>query len=176
MKAASDAKISLLRVPSNFMAPSYEIVVGAESNSKTILHTKAAGGDLIAFQVNTPDILSSTELRQFWVKWSNGTIRFGKGGVVGLNELMNYVDPQPAFRRHVHSIAVASGLGAAEWELGQEFGSRKYYTDKLKLINVIQERIYERGNVRFACYVVSLLHIACVTPCLWIMSHSISRS
>lgn len=126
VKAASDAKISLLRVPSNFHAPSYEIIVGAEFNTRTILHSKSAGGDQIVFQVNTPDILSSTELRSFWVSWTNGTVRFGRGDTPGQSELLSYVDPQPAFRRHVHSLAVASGLGIAEWELGQEFGNRKY--------------------------------------------------
>ena len=125
VRAMSDAKVSLLRVPSNFKAPSYEIVVGAESNTRTVIHSKAAGGDQIVSQVNTPDILSFTELRSFWVSWNNGTVRIGKGETVGLNEILSYVDPQPAFRRHVHSIAVASGQGIAEWELGRPFGSRK---------------------------------------------------
>jgi hypothetical protein len=133
VKASSDAKISLLRVPSNFLAPSYEIIVGAEFNTRTILHSKAAGGDQVVFQVNTPDILSSAELRSFWVSWMNGTVRFGKGDTPGQNELMNYVDPQPAFRRHVHSIAVASGLGIAEWELGQAFGIREYICIQLAI-------------------------------------------
>jgi hypothetical protein len=137
VKASSDAKISLLRVPSNFLAPSYEIIVGAEFNTKTILHSKAAGGDQIAFQVNTPDILSSAELRSFWVSWMNGTVRFGKGDTPGQNELLNYVDPQPAFRRHVHSIAVASGLGIAEWELGAAFGTRKFTYFLLQLSHLI---------------------------------------
>ena len=107
-------------------APSYEIEIGAQFNSKILLHSKAAGGDSIVSQVDSPSVLGSTEFRPFWISWNNGTVRFGKGDVVGLNQLISYVDPQSAFRRHVHSIAVASGSGVAEWELGREFGSRKY--------------------------------------------------
>jgi len=121
VKAASDAMVSLLSVPSNFKAPSYEIIVGALGNTKTLLHCKSSAGD-IEFEIDTQNILSATELRSFWLSWVNGTIQFGTGDVVGQNRLLNFKDPQPTYRKYVHSVAVATGLGVnGEWEIGQKF-------------------------------------------------------
>ena len=123
VKAASDAHISLLSVPSNFKAPSYEVIIGALSNSKTVLFCKSSAGD-IEFEIDTPNILSSSELRSFWLSWINGTIQFGTGDVVGQSRLLNFKDPQPTYRKYVHAVAVATGLGVnGEWEIGELFGS-----------------------------------------------------
>ena len=127
VKASSDAMISLLSVPSNLKAPSYEVVIGAANNMKTVLHIRS-GTDDLPFEVDTPDILDPEELRPFWASWINGTIQFGKGSVVGQNRLISFPDPKPALRKHVHSIAVASGGEglsklplAGEWEFGDPF-------------------------------------------------------
>lgn len=127
VKAAHDALISLLRVPSNFKAPSYEIVIGTAGNTKTVLHIKSELSNLV-YEVFTPSILSSDELRAFWVSWVNGMVQFGTGELVGENVLLYYNDPQPAYRRYVHSLAVASGLDvAAEWEFGDPFDGRHIF-------------------------------------------------
>ena len=126
VKAAHDAMISLLSVPSNFNAPSYEIVIGANGNTMTVLHLKSELNDVI-FQVYTPNILNADELRSFWVSWLDGMVHFGTGEVVGQNALLNYTDPQPLYRKYVHSIAVASGTDVlAEWEIGELFDTSMY--------------------------------------------------
>lgn len=122
VKSAHDAMLSMLRVPNNFQAPSYEIIIGAVANSKTILYVKSSTENNNVFEINTPGILSAVELRAFWISWKNGTIHFGTGENVGQNALLNYTDPLPIYRKNVHSIAVASGLGAVgEWEFGEAF-------------------------------------------------------
>lgn len=128
VKAQSDAMISLLRVPRNIFATSYEIVIGTQSNGHTvtILRGKSPlGANEFEIEIDTVDILSSTDLRSFWVSWQDGAIQFGTGNVFGQGRLINYKDPQPSYRKYVHSLAVASGTNA-EWEFGQPFGSSMY--------------------------------------------------
>lgn len=74
------------------------------------------------FEVDSLDILHADELRPFWVRWLNGTVEFGKGDVVGVNRVLKFTDPDPTYRKHVHSLAVASlADSTAEWEFGDPF-------------------------------------------------------
>lgn len=125
VRSTSDARIALLSIPSNFKAPSYEITVGAKQNTITTLRCRSQSGDVV-FSVDSPDILSNQELRTFWVRWINGTIEFGRGDVVGSTRVLTYEDPDPTYRKHVHSIAVSSlASGTTEWELGSPFDTSK---------------------------------------------------
>jgi hypothetical protein len=125
VRAPSDAKLALLGVPSNFRALSYEIIIGAEQNTLTVIRVRSPGGE-VESQVNSPNILSASELRPFWIQWINGTIELGAGDAVGVNSILKLVDPDPAYRKHIHSIAVASLAGeTAEWEFGSPFDTGK---------------------------------------------------
>lgn len=128
VRVQSDAKLALLIVPGNYKTASYEFEIGVNGNTKSILRIKSATGDLVT-EVDTPSILSESELRPFWISWHNATIRFGTGESVGQGQLLSQTDPQPAYRRHVHSVAVASGAVVnGEWEFkgtlddGENFG------------------------------------------------------
>jgi len=46
-KFSSDVMLALLSVPSNLNAPSYEIRVGAQGNTLSILKSKSPMGDLV---------------------------------------------------------------------------------------------------------------------------------
>jgi hypothetical protein len=121
VRSASDAKVALLSVPGSFKAPSYEITIGAEQNTLTVLRCRSFSGDVV-FDVDTAGILSVEELRPFWISWVNGTVSFGVGEVVGYGRRLRFQDPDPTYRKYVHSLAVASGPGtSAEWEFGQNF-------------------------------------------------------
>ena len=123
VKSDRDAKLTLLSVPSNLRAPLYEITIGAQSNTKCVLKLRMGLND-VYIDFDTPDVLSATELRPFWLSWSNGTLRFGRGDVFYQNSLFIYNDPQPAYRKHIHAIELGSGTGSvAEWEVsGQNIG------------------------------------------------------
>ena len=109
----------MLSVPSNLNAPSYEITIGAQGNMMSVLKSKSPMGDLIT-QADTPGILDPSVFRSFWISWINGTVNFGSGDVVGQSRLLSFIDPQPTYRKHVHSIAVASGASSlGEWEFEQ---------------------------------------------------------
>ena len=112
VKSSSDAMLALLSVPSNLNAPSYEITIGAQGNTLSILKSKSPNGDLV-IQADTPGILDPGVFRSFWISWVNGTVNFGSGDVVGQSRLLSFIDPQPTYRKHVHSIAVASGAAAS---------------------------------------------------------------
>ena len=125
VRSRSDAKVALLSVPSNSKAASYEIIIGAQENTVTILRCRSPSGD-ISFEVDTPSILSADELRHFWVQWINGTIEFGKGDTVGLARQLKFTDPDPTYRKYIHSLAVASmSEEMAEWEFGTSFDASK---------------------------------------------------
>lgn len=116
VRVESDAKLALLIVPGNYKTSSYEFEIGINSNTKSRLIIKSEIGDMVT-EVETPSILSANELRPFWISWHNATIRFGTGESVGQGQLLSQTDPQPAYRRHVHSVAVATGAAAnGEWE------------------------------------------------------------
>jgi hypothetical protein len=121
VKADSDAKFRLLSAPGNVRAPSYEVEIGSAGNTKTALHIRSVGGEIVV-EHDTPGILSANEWRPFWVSWTSGTVKFGKGDIVGENIVINVQDPQPHYRNHIQSIAVATGSNTrAEWEFGEAY-------------------------------------------------------
>jgi len=142
VRALSDARLLLLSTPGNVQAPSYEIEIGAEDNTKTLLRVRSVVGDITIEQV-TKDILNVAELRPFWISWMNGTIKFGTGSVVGLSQVIFVTDPQPTFRKDVHSIAVSSSsLMRAEWEFGDDYDSGLL----MYLMLVITSKIHKSMN------------------------------
>jgi hypothetical protein len=118
VRAAHGASVLLLSTPGNIQAPSYQVDIGAQDNTKTIIRVKSATGETTVEQ-DTKDILSIIELRPFWISWTNGTLKFGTGSIVDASTVISVADPQPAYRRDVHSLAVSSESATiAEWEFG----------------------------------------------------------
>lgn len=84
-----------------------------------------SGGNNV-HEVSTPAILSGSELRSFWLTWVDGTVKFGRGNVVGVSEVLSFTDQDPSYRRFIHSLAVASLADEkAEWEFGSSFETGK---------------------------------------------------
>lgn len=126
VRALSDAKLVLLSTPGNTNTPCYEIDIGVQGNSKSVLRVRSVIG-AITVEQDTVNILSITELRSFWVSWSNGTLKFGSGSISGTATIASIVDPEPTYRKDVHSIAVASETNlVAEWEFGDAFDAGTY--------------------------------------------------
>jgi Farnesoic acid 0-methyl transferase len=125
VRSTNDAKIALLSVPSNVRAWSYELTIGAKMNTVTTLSYNSPSGDNV-HEVSTLGILSDSELRSFWLTWVDGSVKFGRGSVVGVSEVLTFTDPDPAYRRFIHSLAVASLADEkAEWEFGSSFETGK---------------------------------------------------
>ena len=90
---------------------SYEVVIGAESNTKTSLYRETSTS--VIHSENTPDVLDCLESRTFWISWENGHIDVREESLAG-NSLLTWTDTNPL---EVHMMALSSGPGSegAEW-------------------------------------------------------------
>ena len=108
---------------------SYEVVIGAESNTKTSLYRETSTS--VIHSENTPDVLDCLESRTFWISWENGQIDVREESLAG-NSLLSWTDTNPL---EVHMMALSSGPGSegAEWiysiNAGRRFNHPKSYND-----------------------------------------------
>ena len=104
----------------------YEVVIGAESNTKTSLYRETSTS--VIHSENTPDVLDCLESRTFWISWENGQIDVREESLAG-NSLLSWTDTNPL---EVHMMALSSGSGSegAEWTYSTSAGrcaDRYYY-------------------------------------------------
>jgi hypothetical protein len=73
----------------------YSFLLGQWSNTITTLRKNLhdVGPELVT--AKTDGILSDTSFTTFWLSWSGGRVRLGKGAVVGQNSVLEYQDPSP---------------------------------------------------------------------------------
>lgn len=90
--ACRDAYIAMSQVPGIYTHFTYELVIGAQDNTETMLYS-AVGGNLLKSAM-TPQILSCDTVRLFWLSWRNGQISFGKGIVPEVGALFTVNDAQ----------------------------------------------------------------------------------
>lgn len=86
VSACRDASIALSEVPGIFSHNTYEIVIGGNTNTVTVLRSSVRGANVI--EVQTPGILDCWNSRSFWISWTRSTLSFGKGGVVEQNRVL----------------------------------------------------------------------------------------
>ncbi|KAG8240221.1 hypothetical protein J437_LFUL004681 [Ladona fulva] len=102
--APNDAHIALTTGPA-VSNPMYEIILGGWENTKSTLRRDRQKPTRV--QVYTPNLLSGTEERKFWIKCNHGHIQVGQGG--HHHPFMVYIDPEPF---HVHHFGICTGWGA----------------------------------------------------------------
>lgn len=98
--------------------PSYEIVLGAKSNSVTQVFVGADKEDNTpAAEWSSPDILSCYEYRTFWISWKNGYIEVAKRSNAG-QRLLEWQHDEPA---SVHAVALSTGAGTyGNWKFSRK--------------------------------------------------------
>lgn len=64
----------------------FEIVIGAEENTKVVIREVYGQGNLA--EVDASFVLSCTEMKVFWISWHNGTARIGSGAVYSANLIL----------------------------------------------------------------------------------------
>ena len=112
VKACNDAHVALSSQLGITYLHTYEIVLGAYGNSMSLIRNATQGNPWVA--LDTPGIVNCTEMRKFWVGWGSGLIRVGRGGEVGMDQIMHWQDPNPYA---VHGLGISSGWGAiATWQ------------------------------------------------------------
>jgi Farnesoic acid 0-methyl transferase len=68
---------------------------------------------------NTPDVISCSELRWFWIGWLDGFLRVGKGQRYGANPLIELFEPMP---HAVNYITVGTNGADGNWEFEGDRG------------------------------------------------------
>ena len=92
--ADKNAYIALCAVEGQIDYDAYEIQIGIENNQVTVIYPKLNDATN-QVRASTPNVLDHLQFRAFWISWSYGVIRVGKGGNLHVNELLSYTDPAP---------------------------------------------------------------------------------
>jgi len=116
-KVAHDAVIGLFpsanyRPSSHNHIPYYEIWLGKWQNTKSEIRTVTGMNDLTRLEIDSKNLLSTTEMRSFWVQQKDGEIRVGKGSTLGSNVLMTWKDPEPI---KIEGLGVMTWASQGEW-------------------------------------------------------------
>jgi hypothetical protein len=80
------------------IASGREIVIGGFQNTLSLIidavRTPWSGGNIVA-QQETPQILSCTEWRMFWISWIDDLIEIGTGWELGTAGFIRWYDASP---------------------------------------------------------------------------------
>ena len=79
IKAAKDAQLILATEP-RVSSPRYEVEIGANENAATIFKRSRDGSKVVQLlQKDTPDVLSNSSFRTFWVELEGDRVVLGSG-------------------------------------------------------------------------------------------------
>ncbi|XP_061392856.1 uncharacterized protein LOC133328302 [Musca vetustissima] len=118
IKCAHDCHIALSAQPL-VGVPMYEIVIGAMSNTKSVIRKS----DIVppdVFESSTPDIVNAQELRGFWIRWNDTTIAVGRDG-----ENISFMFHKGAKLFPIKYVGISTGFGATGyWEFEDNTAER----------------------------------------------------
>ena len=98
VRSCLDARIALSAIPGNWDEQTYEVVLGATNNTKSIIRDTRDGDDKSV--ADTPGVLDCEQPKAFWVGWKDGNIEVGQGNVYGRDVLLQWrdsKDPHPVY-------------------------------------------------------------------------------
>ena len=120
VQACSDAHLALSTIPGNTKVLTYEIVIGAFGNTRSIIKDQIGRGNGVKKDVRTPNILDCNRMSDFWISWKFNTIRMGGGGVPFMYEKISWQDPN---FHSVYSIGLMTGFGSTGvWKINSPRG------------------------------------------------------
>ena len=79
MRVAKNLNVILAERFGNEMSDAYSVKIGHDLNSKSYIKLDIADETTAGVSFETPEILSSSEYRTFWISWSDGRVAFGTG-------------------------------------------------------------------------------------------------
>lgn len=124
--ACSSAYISLSASLQNTEELTYEIEIGANGNSKTVLRDSVGGSTIL--EENTPSILDCNEWKSFWLRWSTindeTQVEMGSGADVDSKRILHHsFSGSNAFNIKALSMAAHPDIGAhSYWEVAAPEG------------------------------------------------------
>lgn len=120
VKAAADAHVALSAVYGDVDRKTYEIVIGTDGNTKSIIRYGAGGPIMV--ESMTMNILSEEEFRYFWVNWANNKIEVGRGANYGVGAFLQWTIP-PSKQFNINCLAVSTGTPSrGQWEFAELLG------------------------------------------------------
>ena len=118
--AMSDAHIALSSVYGDTSDGTYEIVLGAENNVKTLIRD-GGQGDVMEW-APTRNILDDEDFQAFWISWDRETVAVGRGMRRGEDCFLSWKVPQNK-QHSVNCVSVSSGPGSpGKWEFIEYIG------------------------------------------------------
>ena len=106
VKACTSASVALCWVPGIYVYYCYELEIGTNNNTETVLRSSIGGPILKSAQ--TPQILNCDSMPLFWVTWKNGYISFGKGPVPDQGAVFTVNDPE---WHSIYSVSFLTPIG-----------------------------------------------------------------
>ena len=96
----------------------YELVIGGWGNTQSAVRESIQGEPQVQL-VNTPNIVSCTEMVELWVSWQGGHIQVSTGSVSGMTTVMQWQDTEDPVA--VTAVSLTSGYPllqvTAYWKL-----------------------------------------------------------
>ncbi len=101
----------------------YEIVIGAFGNAKALIRkgaqTPLQGHAQVGINTNKMASVPSNQWISYWASVKNGLVKFGRGKMVGQNEILQWQDPDP-----LHNI---QKVGFSSWNTPIKFRNVAIY-------------------------------------------------
>ena len=120
--AMSDAHIALSSVYGDTSEGTYEIVIGADNNVKTMIRD-GGQGEVMEWTV-TRGVLSEEEFQPFWIGWDKETVAVGKGMKRGEECILSWKVPKEQ-QHSVNCISVSSAPGSpGQWQFIEYIGKK----------------------------------------------------
>ena len=79
VRVAKNLNVILAERFGNELSDAYIVKIGHDLNSKSYIKLDIADDATAGVSFETPEILSASEYRTFWISWSDGLVAFGTG-------------------------------------------------------------------------------------------------
>lgn len=131
-QACTDLKVALATNPHVTSDNVYEITVGGWANTKSVIRRGLFGSEVASGM--TPDVLSCTVARPFWIGWDRGNITVGRGYVIGGEVFLFYEDPSPYLVTSVSLTSGYNGDGNGTYFVSHDEGKGFLFIDEILLL------------------------------------------
>lgn len=105
IRASNDAHLALSSIEGE-TDPMLEVFIGGWKNTKSVIRKNRSKPDVA--ESDTPDILSASEYKEFWIRWTDNVITVGRQGEAA--SFLSYDNSADAFP--IRFVGLCTGWGA----------------------------------------------------------------
>ena len=118
--ACKEAIVVLSQTPGDTLKSAYELTIGSSDNTKSVLKKVVDEEFEIVAEVNSFDILDCSIATSFWITWSDGIIKVGRGDRF-MYQFLIWEDPEENYPR-IHAISLTNENNNALWRFQRDQG------------------------------------------------------